>query len=155
MYNRRHTNNQAQYRFKPRAGKADIMTTTRTSSDYLSISEKFQRGELMSADCPSREILRHITSRWGLLVLISLSSQTLRFNELRKKICGISEKMLAQTLQALEEDGFVKRIAYPVVPPHVEYCLTPLGDEVKAQLTGLADWLETNLHRILQHRQKS
>ena len=118
-----------------------------------SLIEQIRRGELMSADCPSREILRHITSRWGLLVLIALSEETLRFSELRRKIGGVSEKMLAQTLQALEEDGFIHRVAHPVVPPHVDYSLTSLGSEVKEQVAGLAEWLESNLHRIMAQRQ--
>ncbi|WP_082457419.1 winged helix-turn-helix transcriptional regulator [Rouxiella silvae] len=118
----------------------------------LSFVEQVRRGELMSANCPSREVLRHITSRWGLLVLISLSEETLRFSELRRRIGGVSEKMLAQTLQSLEDDGFIDRVSYPVVPPHVEYSLTPLGIEVKEQVTGLAEWLESNLHRILKQR---
>lgn len=67
---------------------------------------------------------------------------------------GVSERMLAQSLRYLEEDGFVQRIAYDVVPPHVEYRLTPLGREVGEQVVGLADWLEENLERILSHRDK-
>lgn len=116
------------------------------------LGERLRRGEVMSADCPSREILSHVTSRWGVLVLIALSDGTQRFSELRRKIYGVSEKMLAQTLQTLETDGFVDRISYPVVPPHVEYSLTPLGVEVQTQLTGLTDWVETNLHRIINQR---
>ncbi len=116
------------------------------------LGERLRRGEVMSADCPSREILSHVTSRWGVLVLIALSDGTQRFSELRRKINGVSEKMLAQTLQTLETDGFVDRISYPVVPPHVEYSLTPLGVEVQTQLTGLTDWVETNLHRIMNQR---
>lgn len=116
------------------------------------LGERLRRGEVMSADCPSREILSHVTSRWGVLVLIALSDGTQRFSELRRKINGVSEKMLAQTLQTLETDGFVDRISYPVVPPHVEYNLTPLGVEVQTQLTGLTDWVETNLHRIMKQR---
>lgn len=116
------------------------------------LGERLRRGEVMSADCPSREILSHVTSRWGVLVLIALSDGTQRFSELRRKINGVSEKMLAQTLQTLETDGFVDRISYPVVPPHVEYSLTPLGVEVQTQLAGLTDWVETNLHRIINQR---
>ncbi|MRT05091.1 transcriptional regulator [Ewingella americana] len=116
------------------------------------LGERLRRGEVMSADCPSREILSHVTSRWGVLVLIALSDGTQRFSELRRKINGVSEKMLAQTLQTLETDGFVDRISYPVVPPHVEYSLSPLGVEVQTQLTGLTDWVETNLHRIINQR---
>ncbi|HFR4112150.1 TPA: winged helix-turn-helix transcriptional regulator [Yersinia enterocolitica] len=120
----------------------------------ISFPEQVRRGELLNVDCPSREVLKRVTSRWGVLVLIALSNETLRFSALRRKIGGVSEKMLAQTLQNLEEDGFVDRIAYPVVPPHVEYKLTPLGKEVQEQVEGLAVWLEENLHRIMEKRQQ-
>jgi len=121
-------------------------------AERLPLSEQIRRGEVLNRNCPSREILRHITSRWGLLILIALSDNTLRFSELRRKVGGVSEKMLAQTLQSLEEDGFIDRRSYPVVPPHVEYSLTPLGIEVKDQVAGLADWLESNLHRVMKQR---
>ncbi|EKN3736371.1 TPA: helix-turn-helix transcriptional regulator [Yersinia enterocolitica] len=120
----------------------------------ISFPEQVRRGELLNVDCPSREVLKRVTSRWGVLVLIALSNETLRFSALKRKIGGVSEKMLAQTLQNLEEDGFVDRIAYPVVPPHVEYQLTPLGKEVQEQVEGLAVWLEENLHRIMEKRQQ-
>ncbi|EPE8584286.1 winged helix-turn-helix transcriptional regulator [Yersinia enterocolitica] len=120
----------------------------------ISFPEQVRRGELLNVDCPSREVLKRVTSRWGVLVLIALSNETLRFSALRRKIGGVSEKMLAQTLQNLEEDGFVDRIAYPVVPPHVEYQLTALGKEVQEQVEGLAVWLEENLHRIMEKRQQ-
>lgn len=121
-------------------------------AERLPLSEQIRQGKILDPNCPSREVLRHITSRWGLLILIALSEETLRFSELRRKVGGVSEKMLAQTLQALEEDGFIDRHSYPVVPPHVEYSLSPLGLEVKEQVAGLADWLEFNLHRILMQR---
>lgn len=120
----------------------------------ISFPEQVRRGELLNVDCPSREVLKRVTSRWGVLTLIALSNETLRFSALRKKIGGVSEKMLAQTLKHLEEDGFIDRIAYPVVPPHVEYSLTPLGKEVQEQVEGLAVWLEENLHRIMVQRQQ-
>ncbi|MGE6698681.1 winged helix-turn-helix transcriptional regulator [Hyphomonas sp. NPDC076900] len=115
-----------------------------------SLSEAMARGQLFAGACPSREVLKHVTSRWGILVLIALLTGTHRFSELRRKIGGVSERMLAQTLQWLEEDGFVNRVSYPVVPPHVEYSLTPLGEEVGARVRDLADWIEVNLPRILQ-----
>ena len=111
------------------------------------------RGELMAAACPSREVLQHVTSRWGVLVLVVLMGGTHRFSELRRRIGGVSEKMLAQTLQALELDGFVNRVAYPTVPPHVEYTLTPLGRQVGKRVGALADWIETSLPAILAARQ--
>jgi DNA-binding HxlR family transcriptional regulator len=114
----------------------------------LSLSERLERGDLMSAACPSRVVLRHITSRWGVLVLIALEGRTRRFSELRRTIAGVSERMLAQTLQWLEQDGLVARRAYEVVPPHVEYSLTPLGQEAAERVRGLADWIETSMPRI-------
>ncbi|KTR97464.1 winged helix-turn-helix transcriptional regulator [Pantoea dispersa] len=114
------------------------------------LSDKFSRGELLNVNCPSREVLKRITSRWSVLVLLALRAETLRFSELRRRIGGISERMLAQTLRYMEEDGFIERIAYEVVPPHVEYRLTALGHEVEGQVIGLADWLESNVHRIIK-----
>ncbi|MCX2201884.1 transcriptional regulator [Pantoea agglomerans] len=119
------------------------------------MSEKFIRGELLNVNCPSRDVLKRVTSRWSVLILLALQDQTLRFSALRRTVGGVSERMLAQNLRYLEEDGFVQRIAYDVVPPHVEYRLTPLGREVGEQVVGLADWLELNLSRILARREKS
>ena len=110
------------------------------------------RGNLLAEVCPSRTVLQHVTSRWGLLILMVLAGGTHRFAELRRRIGGVSERMLAQTLQWLEGDGLVLRVALDVVPPHVEYSLTPMGVEVARQVEGLADWIEGNLHRILDER---
>ncbi len=108
----------------------------------------FVRGNVLAKECPSRSILKHVTSQWGVLVLFSLLEGTHRFSELRKKINGVSEKMLSQTLQALEADGFVLRTAHPVIPPHVEYQLTVNGTEVAHRVAGLVDWIEQNLEDI-------
>lgn len=114
-----------------------------------------RRGELFLAYCPSREVLRHVTSRWGVLVLVALRGGTQRFSDLRRKIDGVSEKMLAQTLQWLETDGFVARRSFPVVPPRVEYSLTPLGQELAECAEHLAGWIESNLPRVLQAQRQS
>ncbi len=106
------------------------------------------RGNLFAEKCPSRQILTHVTSRWGVLILVALLEGTHRFSELRRRIGGVSERMLSQTLQWLEADGFVLRTAYPVVPPHVEYSLTPLGREIGTQVRQMTDWIEENLGRI-------
>ena len=95
----------------------------------------------------------HATSRWGVLVLVALREGMHRFSDLRRKINGISEKMLAQTLRGLEEDGFILRVSRPVVPPHVEYSLTPMGEEISTRVEELADWIEVNLPRILKARE--
>ncbi len=120
----------------------------RKSAAGRSLSEGLARGELLAANCPSREVLKHLTSRWGVLVLIVLLSGTHRFSDLRRKIGGVSERMLAQTLQWLEADGIVDRKSYPEVPPRVEYTLTPLGREAAKQVRGLADWIEVSLPAI-------
>lgn len=113
------------------------------------LSSRMARGELLAPDCPSREVLKHVTSRWGVLVLIVLLKGTHRFSELRRRVGGVSEKMLAQTLQWLEDDGLVVRKSFPVVPPHVEYSLSPMGVEAAQQVRSLADWIEENVGRIL------
>lgn len=119
----------------------------------IPLSEQLRRGQLLAADCPSRDVLKHVTSRWGVLVLMVLSDgASHRFSALRRQVGGVSERMLAQTLQWLEHDGFVDRIALPVVPPHVEYRLTDLGREVAVHVQGLADWIEVNLPRIAAGR---
>ncbi len=113
------------------------------------LSELMQQGELLNQNCPSREILRHLTSRWGVLVLIALLEKDQRFSELRRTVGGVSEKMLAQTLQTLEADGFVNRYSHPVVPPHVDYSLSPIGREAAEKVREFADWIEVNIARIL------
>ncbi len=126
--------------------------TKHVMSPLLSAVMEDRAGELMAADCPSRVVLSHVCSRWGVLVLVVLREGMHRFSELRRRIGGVSEKMLSQTLQNLEGDGFVERKSLPVVPPHVEYRLTPLGEEVAEQVENLATWIEQNLPRIMQAR---
>jgi DNA-binding HxlR family transcriptional regulator len=94
-------------------------------------------------------VLKHVTSRWGVLLLVALGDGAQRFGELRRKVGGISEKMLAQTLVWLEEDGFVQRIAHSMAPPKVEYRLTPLGEEISRKMRELANWIEENMVGIL------
>lgn len=115
----------------------------------MGLSERFERGDLFAAPCPSREVLKHVCSRWGVLILIALRNGTHRFSELRRKMGGVSEKMLAQSLQALARDGFVSRVSHPVVPPFVEYSLTPLGKEVAEKVADLANWIELNLLKVM------
>ena len=114
-----------------------------------SLHTRWQRGNVLAADCPSRPVLQHLTSRWGVLVMIALEDgQTRRFSQLKRAIGGVSERMLAQTLQWLEADGLVLRIAHDVVPPHVDYRLTPLGREAAEKVRLLADWIEMSLPQI-------
>lgn len=103
--------------------------------------------------CPSRLVLEHVTSRWGVLVLAALLERSYRFSELRRAVDGVSEKMLAQTLQTLERDGFVRRDAKPVIPPRVDYSLTGLGREAAEQVWGLARWTERRLDAVFAARE--
>ncbi|MFU8928097.1 winged helix-turn-helix transcriptional regulator [Acinetobacter puyangensis] len=112
-----------------------------------------RKGYVLAQDCPSRQILMNLTSRWGGLVLIALRGQTLRFGQLRHGIGGISEKMLVQTLKALQQDGFIERQMYAEIPPRVEYCLTEFGEQAAEKVFQLTSWIEESLPDILQRRQ--
>ena len=103
--------------------------------------------------CPSRPVLEHITGRWGTLVLIALRESPARFNELRRRIGGVSEKMLAQSLHALERDGFVAREVHSTIPPRVEYSLTPLGAKTAEKLWELVVHLEDAMPQVLTAQQ--
>ena len=92
---------------------------------------------LFDPNCPQRAVMEHLASRWGVLVQIVLLRGTHRFNELRREVGGVSEKMLSQTLQALERDGVVHRLVHPVIPPHVDYSLTELGVQTATAMQQL------------------
>jgi len=104
---------------------------------------------VLPSECPSRIVLNHITSTWGVLILVALSQSDLRWGELRRTVQGISEKMLAQTLRTLEKDGFVLRTAQPTVPPRVDYSLTERGRDVTTHLLPLMEWISDNADDIL------
>lgn len=104
---------------------------------------------VLPAACPSRTVLDHVTSKWGVLVIIALSDGTHRWSALRRVVQGVSEKMLAQTLRTLEADGLVHREARPVVPPHVEYRLTDRGHELAAHMLPLMGWITANAEDIV------
>jgi DNA-binding HxlR family transcriptional regulator len=104
---------------------------------------------VLPANCPTRTVLDHVTSKWGVLVLIALSQQSLRWGELRRTIEGISEKMLASTLRTLEADGLVLREAQPTIPPRVDYSLTPLGHDLAERLLPLMAWIADNADGIV------
>jgi len=111
-------------------------------------------GQVLSSECPSREILEHLTSKWSILVLRCLSEGVQRFSALRNRIDGISEKMLAQTLRILEQDGFILRTVYPEVPPKVEYQLTILGAQAAEKINYLIGWIERSLPDILENKHR-
>jgi DNA-binding HxlR family transcriptional regulator len=101
-----------------------------------------------------QEILTSICTKWGLLILYELSRGTRRPGELRRAI-GVSQKMLTQTLRTLERDRLVRRTVYPIVPPRVDYALTPLGETLMEPLSALYHWTERHLKKIQQARRES
>ncbi|MFI9010483.1 winged helix-turn-helix transcriptional regulator [Actinosynnema sp. NPDC053489] len=114
----------------------------------------YSRGDVYDRNCPSRTIANHATGHWGSLVLGKLLEGTMRFSELRRAVSGVSEKMLAQTLQALERDGLVHREVHPVIPPRVDYSLTPLGTHAAERISELFGWIERNLPDFLAAREE-
>ena len=113
------------------------------------IRARFPDG-VFPAACPSRVLLDHVTSKWGVLVLLALTTEEpQRWSELRRRAQGVSEKMLAQTLHQLQADDLVDRKAFAVVPPHVEYSLTDRGREVGALLVPLMEWIADHAEEVV------
>jgi DNA-binding HxlR family transcriptional regulator len=113
----------------------------------------------MSGTCPpghhpgnclplARDVLDRVGDKWSVYVILSLSDGTKRFTELRRSIEGISQRMLSVTLRGLERDGIVRRTMYPVMPPHVDYTLTPLGHTLIDAVGALFAWTEKHLADI-------
>lgn len=105
-------------------------------------------GDVFDSACPSRSVLDHVTSKWAVLVLAALGTGPLRFSALRRRIDGVSEKMLSQTLRTLEADGFVAREVAPTTPPQVTYSLSGLGHGLTEHLSGLLDFITTRIPEI-------
>jgi DNA-binding HxlR family transcriptional regulator len=108
--------------------------------------------DVFARNCSSREALQNATSRWGILALAALAEGDYRFNALRRRVDGVSERMLSQTLHTLERDGLVVRTVLESIPPKVEYSLTPLGRGVAEQLTSLIELMQSNLPAVLAAR---
>lgn len=106
--------------------------------------------DVFSSMCTSRGALQHLTGRWGSLTMVALleSSSPMRFAELRRKIDGISDRMLSQTLSQLERDGMVNRLVRSSIPPHVDYSLTELGTKVAQPLKALTTIIEAELGKV-------
>lgn len=117
-------------------------------------SEPSPVGDVFSSRCASRGVLDHVTSKWAVLVLAALDDGPLRFSALRRRIDGVSEKMLSQTLRTLEADGFLDREVAPTTPPQVTYSLTALGADLTVHLGGLLGFLTTRLPDIEAARRR-
>ncbi|GEK22916.1 winged helix-turn-helix transcriptional regulator [Cellulomonas xylanilytica] len=120
-----------------------------TVSNEVSVLDRLLTDGVLAAACPSRTVLDHVTSKWGVLLLVALSERTRRWGELRRIVEGISEKMLAQTLRVLEADGIVHREVTGSVPPRVDYSLTARGGELVTRLLPLMEWIVDNADDIV------
>nr|WP_207943330.1 helix-turn-helix domain-containing protein [Actinomadura sp. KC345] len=101
-----------------------------------------------SGNCRAREVLDRVGDKWSLQVIALLGERTKRFTELKREIDGISQRMLTVTLRGLERDGIVTRTVYPVMPPRVDYSLTPMGATLMDAASTLVAWAESHLHEI-------
>ncbi len=108
--------------------------------------------DIFQASCLSRQVLILLADQWTPLVIYALEDGTMRFGQLLKRINGISKKMLTQTLRAMERNGLVRRVVYPVVPPVVEYTLTPLGQTLIEPVNALRGWAYEHLQEVAQAR---
>lgn len=113
------------------------------------------KANMLSARCPSRRVLDLLADKWVVLVIAALSRGVNRNGALLREIGGISQKMLTQTLRALEYNGLVQRIVHDAVPPHVEYRLTPLGDTLINPIHVLGAWVEAHFHEVERARQQA
>lgn len=117
--------------------------------------------DAFNALCPTRQILDRIADKWTVLLLSLLAGRTMRFNELRRGVDGLSQKVLSQTLKSLERNGLVTRTAYPTVPVTVEYAITDLGRTLAATLEPLRQWAESHMDAVekarsdFDHRQQA
>lgn len=114
------------------------------------LARQMLRGDAFDAECRSREVLVAMTGKWSVLILVALSDGTMRFAELRRRVNGVSERMLAESLRQLVGYRLVERRSFPVVPPHVEYTLTAYGHEAAIHLTKITDWIETNITQLIE-----
>jgi len=112
------------------------------------VTSAILRGDAYAADCPTRRLLDRIGDKWSVLILLLLGDGELRFGQLKQRIGGISQKMLSQTLRALERDGLVTRHAEATVPVTVRYRATPLGSDLRAALRLMIDWAETRMPEV-------
>jgi DNA-binding HxlR family transcriptional regulator len=117
------------------------------------MSSVLQSWNTYADTCPTRLVLDRIADKWAVLVLGLLGDGPVRFNQLRRRIRGISQKMLSQTLKSLERDGLVSRKVTPTVPVTVEYAITPLGQTLAATVDGLRIWAETHMEQVLRAQQ--
>ncbi len=118
------------------------------------VDEQRAGARVLDGQCPPRQALDLIADRWTMIVIKALAEGIRRYGALHREIGGISQKMLTQTLRSLERDGLVRRTVYPVVPPKVEYALTPLGETLIEPLAAIGAWAERHMDEIVRARRR-
>jgi DNA-binding HxlR family transcriptional regulator len=118
----------------------------------MNIARCIEKPDPLAQDCPSRDMLDLIGDRWSLLILLVVGQGTHRNGEMKRRVGGISQKMLTQTLRALEANGLIERHDFQTVPPHVEYHLTELGASLQQAMTPLFGWIEREFAAVLAAR---
>jgi|SRR5215470_4038071 len=118
------------------------------------MSNKRRKADLFDPNCSSRDVLELIGSKWSMLLLCALYDSKTRTGQLKRKVQGISQKMLTQTLREMQQNGIVKRISYPEVPPRVEYELTELGYSLAGLVVKMEQWIVKHHFIILKARQQ-
>ena len=119
---------------------------TRTA-EQKRLAEKAAYDAYLAA-CPTRKLLDEIAGKWVSLILVALGDGPMRYSDLSRRIAGVSQKMLTQTLRVLERDGLLHRAVTPAVPVRVDYSLTPLGESLRALMSAFKDWAETNFDEV-------
>ncbi|MBA3961267.1 MAG: helix-turn-helix transcriptional regulator [Chthoniobacterales bacterium] len=119
------------------------------------MSSRSHAASVMNPGCLSRVVLDRIADKWTALIIYVLAGGTHRYAVLQREIGGISQKMLTQTLRSLERDGLVQRKVHPVVPPKVEYSLTPLGRTLIEPLKAICSWSEKHLPQLQANRTRA
>ncbi len=109
--------------------------------------------DVYAANCPTRQLLDRVADKWSVLILTTLGNSEMRFNALKRRIDGISQKMLSQTLRSLERDGLVLRHVVPTVPVTVSYAISPLGRELLDALQAMIDWAERRMVVVAEAQQ--
>ncbi|MDQ1153932.1 helix-turn-helix domain-containing protein [Brevundimonas sp. SORGH_AS_0993] len=112
------------------------------------LQETAPRGDVFAAQCPTRQLLDRIADKWSILILMTLGEGPLRFNGLKRRIEGVSQKMLSQTLRSLERDGLVLRTVEATSPVTVTYAVTPLGQTLMAAMQAMIVWAETRMPEV-------
>ncbi|MGH7027955.1 winged helix-turn-helix transcriptional regulator [Brevundimonas sp.] len=124
---------------------------TETSSGHpAETGQGLWRGDVYAADCPTRLLLDRIADKWTVLLLTTLAGEPMRFNALKRRIEGVSQKMLSQTLRQMERDGLVTRTVEATVPVSVTYAIAPLGQTLVQALQPMIEWAETRMPEVGQ-----